>query len=179
MLRVSLPRALRRTAALVVTVVAACTSDRPTTPVADAPDPLLNQPASFVLTRLDGAPVPTIVDASLASFDGVDEYRELYVELGSLELSPGAQPRYSTSLHYAWYAVTFDSTGQRHFLLREARDIDDHGSVTADANGSLTFTSDVKPSVMHTASADTSGLLMQYHVEDVTKPIVLNFHRAP
>jgi hypothetical protein len=50
--------------------------------------------------------------------------------------------------------------------------------VTHDAQGNLLLTSDLDPSVVHVATADSGGYSMQYRFSSTTQPIALFFSPA-
>jgi hypothetical protein len=77
-------------------------------------------------------------------------------------------------LHYAWYAVTIDESGQRHLDLRAVLDIRDRGSVERDSQGNLRLKSDVS-GVEHTATADSGGYTVVYRQVAMTQPLTLFF----
>lgn len=135
-------------------------------------------PAVLTLRRLDGTRLPTLIASGDFDIDGVVEYREVYLESGSLQLTGGEHPAYQTLLHFAAYAVTFDDAGQRHFVLRTALDLRDHGSVHYDARGDLVMTSADVAALSHTASAESTGFSMRYWIPD-TAGEVLFFRREP
>ena len=110
---------------------------------------------------------------SVASTTGV-EYREIYLERGTLTLLQDPQARFETLLHYAQYAVTQTADGRR-LDLRGVLDFRDHGTVNHDAQGNLLLTSDLDPSVVHVAAADNGGYTVQYRFSSITQPIVLFF----
>ncbi|MEP6622680.1 MAG: Ig-like domain-containing protein [bacterium] len=140
------------------------------------------EPAQLHLRRSDGSTVPTLVegDSGIAN-DGAVEHREIYLESGILQLTGGAQPDYQTTLHYAWYVVTRDATGQRHLALKSTLDIADHGSVQYDARGDLVMTSATASDIAHDASAETGGFTMHYRSSPSTavQPSALFFRREP
>jgi hypothetical protein len=141
---------------------------------------VVNDPSELALRQLDGTRVPTLVGEGWVELKGGSfEYREFYLEQGNLELFGGSQPRYATHLHYASYAVSVDSAGQKHFLLRTVFDARDHGVVQYDARGDLAMTSDLIASLSHMANATTGGFTMAYHVVDVNTPLTLFFRREP
>ena len=140
-----------------------------------------SDPAELHLRRSDGLPVPMLVEGDSGLANGVVEYREIYLESGLLELTGGAHPTYQTTLHYAWYVVTFDAAGQRHFTFKSALDMNDHGAVQYDSRGDLVMISSTIADVSHDASAESGGFTMRYRF--VANPAVatsaLFFRREP
>jgi len=132
--------------------------------------------SDFKLTRVGGNAVPALDsgDSVAIGTGGVVEYREIYLERGSLTFSQDSQ-RFESVLHYAQYAVTTGTDGQRHLDLRGVVDFEDHGVVTHDAQGNLLLQSDLEPSVVHVATADSDGYTVQYHFPNVTFALVLAF----
>lgn len=137
-------------------------------------------PASLELSRLDGERVPTLLEGTnVGLLNGGVEYREIYLESGSLQLSGGAQPRYQTVLHVASYAVTFDDAGQRQFAFRSAADLRDQGSVSYDARGDLVLTSDAATTPAEAASSVTGGFTLLRELWQVDALSDLFFRRVP
>lgn len=138
------------------------------------------EPAQLHLRRSDGQPVPMLVEGDSLSNNGTIEYREIYLESGVLQLTGGPNPGYQTSLHYAWYTVTFDASGQRHFTFKSAVDITDQGTVRYDSRGDLVMTS-ATSSVSHDAGTEWEGLDVHYRfVPNVAvPPSLLFFRREP
>jgi hypothetical protein len=119
-------------------------------------------PASFALRLFDGITVPRFfLTDTVSSGDGTLLTWDVYLESGSLTLTGGMQPGYQTTLHFLGYLVSTDAAGQRHLILQEPDDVRDEGSVSYDARGDLKLTSEV-PTLMETASADTSGFDLGY-----------------
>jgi hypothetical protein len=102
------------------------------------------------------------------------EYREIYLERGTLTLLQDPQPRFETLLHYAQYAVTQTADGRR-LDLRGMLDFRDHGTVTQDRQGNLLLTSDLDLSVIHVATVDSGGYRVRYRFSNATQPIALFF----
>jgi len=148
--------------------LAACSSD------VSPPTGGTSGPTQFALARVGGDTLPSLDSGdSVASTTGV-EYREIYLERGTLTLLQDTQARFETLLHYAQYAVTPTADGRR-LDLRGVLDFRDHGTVTRDAQGNLLLTSDLDPSVVHVASADSGGYTVQYRFSNITQPIALFF----
>lgn len=139
------------------------------------------EPAELHLRRSDGRPVPVLVEGDSGVVNGGVEYREIYLESGVLRLSGGAQPTYQTTLHYAWYAVTFDANGQRHLTFKSALDIDDGGTVRYDSRGDLVMTSQELSDISHAGSADAGGFTVRYRfvANDIVAPSSFFFRREP
>ncbi|MEP6494481.1 MAG: Ig-like domain-containing protein [bacterium] len=139
------------------------------------------EPAELHLRRSDGKPVPALVEGDSGLFNGAVEYREIYLESGLLHLTGGAQPGYQTTLHYAWYVVTFDANGQRHFVFKSALDMTDHGSVHYDSHGDLVMTSEAESDISHDASVETGGFTMRYRFlpNQLVPPSAFFFRREP
>jgi len=138
-------------------------------------------PAVLQLRRSDGQSVPILVEQDSGLTDNGVEHREIYLESGVLQLRGGAQPTYQTTLHYAWYTVTFDVNGQRHLLFKAATDIDDAGTARYDARGDLVMTSQETSDISHAASADAGGLTVRYRfvANDIVAPSTFFFRREP
>lgn len=133
--------------------------------------------AELHLRGSDDHPVPTLIEGDSVAVGGSVEYREIYLESGTLQLTGGPHPAYRTSLHYAWYAVTFDGAGQRHFTFKSALDITDNGSVQYDSRGDLVMTSFIA-NVAHDAGTEWDGFHMHYRfVQNVAVPPALLFFR--
>jgi hypothetical protein len=168
--RVMLMRAVRTGLALLCAMafLAACSSD-------DLPPTGgTSGPSEFTLARVAGDTVPSLDSGdSVASTTGV-EYREIYLERGTLTLVQDPQARFESLLHYAQYAVT-QTAGGRRLDLRGVLDLRDHGTVTHDAQGNLLLTSDLDPSVVHVATVDNGGYTVQYRFSSTTQPIALLF----
>ena len=131
-------------------------------------------PAQFTLAQVGGDTLPALDSGdSVASNTGV-EYREIYLERGTLTLLQEPQARFETLLHYAQYSVTQTATGRR-LELRAALDFRDHGTVAHDPQGNLLLASDLDPSVVHVATADGDGYEVQYRFSSATQPIALFF----
>jgi hypothetical protein len=160
-------------ALLCALLVAACSNDRTTSPTGNPP-----AAGDFQLARAGGSSLPVLDSGDSVDLHGRVEYREIYLEQGSLTLSSDAQPRFETSLHYAQYAVTVDASGQRHLELRAALDIHDHGLVHRDADGTLELESDVTPSTVHHATPEQGGYTLQYEQGAIAPPLVLFFRPA-
>ncbi|MEP6731185.1 MAG: Ig-like domain-containing protein [bacterium] len=141
------------------------------------------EPALLTLRRSDGKPVPTLVEGDSGLANGVVEYREIYLESGHLTLTGGDQPTFETTLHYAWYVVTFDANGQRHFALKSTLDTQDHGAVHYDVHGDLVMTSAVETDISHDASVETGGFTMRYrflpNTNLIVQPSAFFFRREP
>ncbi len=171
--QVMLMRAVRTGLALLCAAasVAACSSD------ASPPTGGTSGPAQFTLVRADGDSLPALDSGdSVASTTGV-EYREIYLERGTLTLLQDPPARFETLLHYAQYAVT-QTAGGRRLDLRGVLDFRDHGTVTHDAQGNLLLTSDLDPSVVHVATADSGGYGLQYRFSNAPHAIALLFRPA-
>jgi hypothetical protein len=154
--------------ALFCACLAACSSD------ASSPTGGTSAPAQFTLARVSGDTLPALDSGdSVALATGV-EYREIYLEYGTLTLLQDPQPRFETLLHYAQYAVTQTANGRR-LDLRGVVDFRDHGAVTHDAQGNLLLRSDLDSSVVHVASVDGGGYVVQYRFSNATQPIALLF----
>jgi len=138
-------------------------------------------PAELQLRRSDGQSVPMLVEQDSGLVNGIVEHREIYLESGVLTLHGGTQPTYQTTLHYAWYTVTFDANGQRHLLFKAATDIDDAGTVRYDARGDLVMTSQETSDIAHSASGDAGGVTVRYRfvANDVVAPSTFFFRREP
>jgi len=150
---------------------AACASDAP------PPTGGTSGPAQFTLVRANGDSLPALDSGdSVALTTGV-EYREIYLERGTLTLLDDPPARFETLLHYAQYAVT-QTAGRRRLDLRGVLDFRDHGTVTHDVQGNLLLTSDLDPSVVHVATADNGGYAVQYRFSNAPRPIALLFGRA-
>lgn len=134
--------------------------------------------AEFHLRRSDGQTVPTLIERdSLAVGNTVQQF-EIYLESGTLQLTGGSAPGYKTSLHYAWYDVTFDVDGRRRLVFKSAIDIEDNGAVRYDARGDLVMTSDRTADVAHAAGPETGGFTMRYEtVPNPNVPTVSFFFR--
>ena len=117
--------------------------------------------------------MPALDSGDSVDLHGLVEYREIYLERGTLTLAPES-PRFETLLHYAWYAVTIDDSGGRHLELRAALDIRDHGSVESDSQGNLRLRSDVS-GVEHTATPAGGGYTVLYRQVATTQPLTLFF----
>jgi len=148
--------------------LAACSSD------ALPPTEDTSGPAQFALARVGGDTLPALDSGDSVALNTGVEYREIYLEHGSLTLFQDPQPRFETLLHYAQYAVT-QTAGGRRLDLRAALDFRDHGTVTHDAQGNLLLTSDLDPSVVHVATVDSNGYAVQYRFSNATQPIDLFF----
>jgi hypothetical protein len=171
--QVMLMRAVRIGLALLCAMgfVAACSSD------VSPPTGGTSGPSEFALARVGGDTIPSLDSGdSVALTTGV-EYREIYLERGTLTLIQDPQARFESLLHYAQYAVTQTASGRR-LDLRGALDFRDHGTVTHDAHGNLLLTSDLDPSVVHVATADNGGYTVQYRFSSTTQPIALFFRPA-
>ena len=155
-------------------LVAACSKDHITSPAANPP-----AAGEFQLARAGGTALPFLDSADSVDLHGRVEQREIYLEQGSLTLSSDPQPRFETLLHYVQYAVTLDAAGQRHLELRAMTDIDDHGLVHRDPDGTLELESDVTPSVVHRASPEQGGYTLQYEWGTVAPPLALFFSSPP
>jgi hypothetical protein len=166
--QVMLMRAVQTGLALLYTFLAACSSD------ASSPTGGIPGPGQFTLARVGGDTLPALDSGdSVSSTTGV-EYREIYLENGSLTLVQGPQPEFETLLHYAQYAITQTANGRR-LDLRGVVDFRDHGAVTHDAQGNLLLRSDLDSSVVHVAIADGGGYQVQYRFSNATQPIILLF----
>ncbi len=168
--QVMLMRAVRTGLALlcVMAFVAACSSDN------SPPTGGTSGPAQFTLARVSGDTLPSLDSGdSVALATGV-EYREIYLERGTLTLFQDPQARFETLLHYAQYAVTQTADGRR-LDLRGMLDFRDHGTVTHDAQGNLLLTSDLDPSVVHVATVNSGGYSVQYRFSSTNQPIALFF----
>lgn len=145
--------------------------------VGKAPLVVSADPAVLQLRGSDGQRVPSLVEGDSLSSDGVIDYREIYLESGTLQLTGGTHPAYQTSLHYAWYSVTFDGNGQRHFRFLSALDLADHGTVHYDARGDLVMQS-LAANLSHDATTEANGLAVHYRfVQNVAVPPTLLFFR--
>jgi hypothetical protein len=154
-----------------VAFLTACSSDAP------APTEGSSGPGQFALARVGGDTLPALDSGdSVSSTTGV-EYREIYLEYGTLTLVQDPQLRFETLLHYAQYAVTQTANGRR-LDLRGVVDFRDHGASTRDAQGNLLLTSDLDSSVVHVAIADDGGYRVQYRFSNATQPIALFFRPA-
>jgi hypothetical protein len=148
-------------------MLAACSSD-PTTATG-------NSSSVFGLARVGVDTLPSLDSGdSVVTNTGV-EFREIYLERGSLTLTHDPQPRFETLLHYAWYAVTPTAGGEKRLDPRGVLDLRDHGTVTTDAQGNLLLTSDLDPSVVHVATAVADGYAVHYRFSNVTQAISLFF----
>ena len=156
-------------ALLCASLVAACSKDRTTAPTSNPPA------GDFQLARAAGSSLPLLDSGDSVEVEGRSEYREIYLEQGSLTLTSDVQPRFETLLHYAWYAVTMDASGQRHLDLRAALDIRDHGLAHRDSDGTLELESDVTPSIVHHATPEQGGYTMKYEQAPTAPPLVLFF----
>ncbi len=131
-------------------------------------------PAQFTLARVSGDTLPALDSGDSVALSTGVEYREIYLERGTLTLLQDPQPRFETLLHYAQYAVTQTADGRR-LDLRGMLDFRDHGTVTHDAHGNLLLTSDLDPSVIHVATVNSGGYTVQYRFSSTTQPIALFF----
>jgi len=136
-------------------------------------------PATFDLRSYGGSTVPALIASGQVDDHGVVEFREAYLERGTLQLGGGAQPTYDILLHYASYAVTTDDAGQRHLEPRASIDMTEHGSVQYDARGDLAMVADLTETPSHTASAAAGGFTVQYFLPDPGNSNGLFFERAP
>ena len=120
-------------------------------------------PAIFRLQQFGGGSVPLFLEGDSVAIDNntAVEYRELYLDSGTLMLSGGPHPGYRTTVRLASYAVNTDGAGQRHLVPRAAHDVTDQGSVSYDARGDLTLTS-LLPDLTESASAETGGFKLLY-----------------
>src|SRR5262249_53804826 len=129
----------------------------------------------FDLARVGVDSLPALDSGdSVALTTGV-EFREIYLERGTLTLTHDAQPRFETLLHYAWYAVTPTPGGGKRLDPRGVLDVADPGTVTTDAQGNLLLTSDLDHSVVHVATAVAGGYAVHYHFSSGTEAISLFF----
>jgi hypothetical protein len=159
---------------LCASLVAACSKDRVTSPADNPP-----ATGEFQLTRAGGNALPLLDSADSVDLHDRVEYREIYLEQGSLSLSSDSPPRFETVLHYAQYAVTFDVTDQRHLELRAVLDIRDHGTVHRGADGTLELESEVTPSVIHKATPVNGDYTVQYEWGTIAAPLTLLFRSIP
>lgn len=159
---------------LCASLVAGCSKDRVTSPTDNPP-----AAGNFQLTRAGGNSLPLLDSADSVDLHDRVEYREIYLEQGSLSLSSDSPPKFETVLHYAQYAVTFDVTEQRHFELRAVLDIRDHGVVHRNADGTLELESEVMPSVVHKATPANGDYTVQYDWGTVAPPLTLLFRSIP
>jgi hypothetical protein len=168
--QVMLMRTIQTGLALLCAMVflAACSSD--TSPPTEG----TSSPSQFTLARVAGHTLPSLDSGDSVALSTGVEYREIYLERGTLTLVQDPQPRFETLLHYAQYAVTQTADG-RHLDLRGMLDFRDHGTVTHDAQGNLLLTSDLDPSVVHVATVDSGGYAVQYRFSSTTQPIALFF----
>jgi hypothetical protein len=148
--------------------VAACSSD------ASPPTGGTSGPAQFTLARVSGDTLPSLDSGDSVALSTGVEYREIYLERGTLTLLQDPQARFETLLHYAQYAVTQTADGRR-LDLRSMLDFRDHGTVTHDAQGNLLLTSDLDPSVVHVATIGDGGYAVQYRFSNTTQSIALFF----
>jgi hypothetical protein len=153
--------------------VAACSNDGTTSPTANPP-----VAGDLQRTRAGGSSLPLLDSGDSVDLHDRVEYREIYLEKGSLSLSSDSPPRFETVLHYAQYAVTVDVTEQRHFELRAVLDIRDHGVVHRDADGTLELESVVTPSVVHHAAPDQGGYTLQPEWGTTAPALVLSFRSS-
>jgi len=129
----------------------------------------------FELARVEGNALPAFDSGDSIDLQGLVEYREIYLERGTLTLTlEEASPRFETLLHYAWYAVTIGDSGERHLDLRGLLDIRDRGSVETDAQGNLHLKSDVS-GAEHVASPVNGGYSVLYRQVAITQPLTLLF----
>lgn len=133
-----------------------------------------SNPSEFTLARVGGDTVPSLDSGDSVALSTGVEYREIYLERGTLTLFQDPQPRFETLLHYAQYAVTQTADGRR-LDLRGILDFRDHGTVTHDAQGNLLLTSDLDPSVVHVATVNSGGYSVEYRFSSTTQPIALFF----
>jgi hypothetical protein len=169
--QVMLMRAVRTGLVLLCAFLAACSSD------ASSPTGGNSGPGQFALARVGGDTLPALDSGdSVSSTTGV-EFREIYLENGTLTLVQDPQLRFETLLHYAQYAVTQTTNGRR-LDLRGVVDFRDHGAATHDAQGNLLLRSDLDSSVVHVAIVDGGGYLVQYRFSNATQPIALLFRPA-
>jgi len=166
-------RAVRTGLALLyaTALLAACASD--TSP----PTGGTSGPAQFTLARAGGDTLPALDSGDSVALNTGVEYREIYLERGTLTLLQEPPARFETLLHCAQYAVT-QTAGGRRLDLRAMLDFRDHGTVTRDAQGNLLLTSDLDPSVVHVATVDSGGYAVQYRFSNVTQPLALFFRSA-
>jgi len=120
---------------------------------------------TFDLTQYNGSPLPVLVAADSVVFDGVQEYDEVYAEMGTLVLSGLLQKRYQLDVWYAQYHVfQTGDTVQRELRLRFRGEID-YGVATVNADGSLAMLSEfIGPVLEHTATLQTDGYLVHYRI---------------
>lgn len=156
--------------ALASAAVVACGRDTSTTPHPGPPGS-----REFDLARIGENALPALDSGDSVDLHGLVEYREIYLERGTLTLAQEST-RFETVLHYAWYAVTIDDSGQRHLELRAALDIRDHGSVESDSQGNLRLRSDVS-GVEHTATPVNGGYTVLYRQVAMTQPLTLLFEQ--
>jgi len=148
--------------------VVACGRDFATTPHTEPQ-------RDFDLARVEGNALPAFDSGDSVDLQGLVEYREIYLERGTLTLTVEQDsPRFETLLHYAWYAVTVDESGQRHLDLRGLLDIRDRGSAETDAQGNLHLKSDVS-GAEHLASPANGGYSVLYRQVAITQPLTLFF----
>lgn len=148
--------------------VVACGRDFATTPHTE-PQP------DFDLVRVEDNALPAFDSGDSVDLQGLVEYREIYLERGTLTLTlEQGSPRFETLLHYAWYAVTIDESGQRHLDPRGLLDIRDRGSVEFDAWGKLRLRSDVS-GAEHIATPTNGGYSVLYRQVAITQPLTLFF----
>ena len=123
-------------------------------------------------------PLAETVSVTVRFSDGTSEVRDLFLDSGLLTISGGSHPTYQTTLHYAEYVVTVDEAGQQQLVLDETHDVKDQGSVSYDAAGDLTLTSQL-PELTQSASAGPGGIevLYRFSASDVT-PTEAFFGRA-
>ncbi|MBC8088593.1 MAG: Ig-like domain-containing protein [Phycisphaerae bacterium] len=130
------------------------------------------------LSRLDGARVPVLIGADTVNWDGVREYHEVYLEIGSLELWGGAQPRYELEMRYGQYNVV-TVNGQKQLHPRHFSREHDHGSFQYDARGDLQMTSQYIFPLSHVGSAISGGIEVKYRIPGTDEYQWLFFRREP